>query len=93
MGQIVKDAHPLSFQIIGNCYAKDYQHVFQYGQIIDNLHPQYFQPPITYPMHVSIPADNTSYKIQDFKVFFDNQYVPHARWIDFTNLGQGYGMI
>jgi hypothetical protein len=51
-----------------------------------------------YPMQMSIPVSDVSstaipsYKIQDFKVFFGNEYVSDARWIDFTNLGQGYGI-
>jgi hypothetical protein len=108
MGRIVKDAHPFSFHVIGNTYAKDYQHVFQYGQIIENFQSHCFHPPTneflmtqpmnaTYPMQMSMPVGGVpmpipSYKIQDFKVFFDNEHVPDARWIDFTNLGQGYGM-
>jgi hypothetical protein len=33
-----------------------------------------------------------SYEVHDFKVYFGNQYLPDARWSDFIDLGQGYGM-
>jgi len=110
MGQIIENVDPFSFQIIGNAYAKDYQHVFQYGQIVETLQPPSCQPPTNYnselmttqPMHMDthmcmpiggVPTPPmTSYEVRDFKVFFGNEYVPDARWIDFTNLGQGYGM-
>jgi hypothetical protein len=115
MGKIVPNAHSFSFQVINDTYAKDYQHAFQYGQILENLPPDCFQPPTNcncqsmttqpmnsvYPMHMNaqmcMPMGGTSmeipsYEVRDFKVFFGNQYLPDARWIDFTNLGQGYGM-
>ena len=101
MGQIVKDAHPVSFEVVGNNYAKDYQHVFQYGQIVEHLQPQLFQSPVVQPspiapMQMSLPVGGgstaiPSYRVQNFQVFFGDEYVPSARWIDFTSLGQGYG--
>jgi hypothetical protein len=33
-----------------------------------------------------------SYEVRDFKVFFGNQYLPDARWLDFKDLGHGYGL-
>lgn len=39
-----------------------------------------------------MPMQMASYEVHDFKVFFSNQYLPDARWSDFIDLGQGYGM-
>ncbi|CAF1426692.1 unnamed protein product [Adineta steineri] len=103
MGQIMKNAHPFSFQVADNTYAKDYQYVFQHGRIVANLQPYNSQSPIncnsgtiskqsTNSSGMSrISTHKTSYEIQDFKVYFNDQYVSDARWIDFTDLGQGYG--
>jgi hypothetical protein len=41
----------------------------------------------------SVPTQMSSYEVRDFKVFFGSQLLPDARWIDFTNLGLGYGML
>ena len=39
-------------------------------------------------------ASNTpSNHVRDSRVYFNNQYVPHARWSDFQDLGQGYGLL
>ncbi len=93
--------------MIDSTYAKDDQHVFQYGQIVQDLQSHCLQSATAYnnesmmmqPVSsmYSISTDGASmqvptYEVRDFKVFFDNQYVPGARWIDFTDLGQGYGM-
>ena len=86
MGQIVPTAHPYSFQLIGETHAKDHQYVFQYGQIVETLQPPPFDS-TTNSTAISIPA----YEIRDFEVFFGEKHLPNARWIDFTNLGHGYG--
>lgn len=87
MGQIIPNAHPYSFQLIDKTYAKDHQYVFQYGQIIENLQCQVFHSTTN-----TTQSSTLSYEIRDFDVFFGDQHLPNARWIDFTNLGHGYGM-
>lgn len=87
LGQIVPNAHPYSFRLIDKTYAKDHQNVFQYGQIVGTLQPSPFHESMTNSTLSSIP----SYEIRDFKVFFGEKHLPDARWIDFTNLGHGYG--
>lgn len=112
MGQIIENADPFSFQIIDDTHAKDYQHVFQFGRIIESLqshlsrssvaaasnresmnsmYSMSMDTSIHMPM-VSVPTQMSSYEIHDFIVFYAGKYVPEARWIDFTNLGHGYGI-
>ena len=107
MGKIMENVNPFSFQVMDNSYAKDHQYVFQHGRIVANLHPQNTQvslnrneacamatQPVTSMNSMNTPdvtPNMLSYEIKDFKVFFNTQYVAAARWIDFTDLGQGYG--
>jgi hypothetical protein len=116
MGQIIDNVDPFSFHVIDDKYAEDYQHIFQYGRIIEGLRPHHSQPSTTcnsesmimqpmnstYTMQTdaqmcmpmsSVPTQMPSYEVRNFKVFFGSQFLPDARWIDFTILGQGYGML
>jgi hypothetical protein len=45
MGQILDGAHPFSFEVLNQGYAKDYKTVFQHGRIIKGLKPNGFQSP------------------------------------------------
>jgi hypothetical protein len=107
MGQIIDNVDPFSFQMIDDTYARDHQHVFHNGHIVEGLQPHCFSSSTAsnsesvimqsissiYPMPMdSVSTQMPSYEIRDFKVFFGNQYLSDARWIDFTDLGQGYGI-
>jgi hypothetical protein len=94
MGQIMENVNPFFFKVVGNTYAKDNQHVFQYGKIVEGLVSHSFEPPLISNNRTMIvqPMDIPSYEVRDFKVFFGTQYLSTARWIDFTDLGQGYGL-
>jgi hypothetical protein len=45
MGHIVKDANSFSFEVLNKGYAKDKNHVFYNGQIVQGLKPFGFQAP------------------------------------------------
>ncbi|UJR15259.1 hypothetical protein I4U23_002214 [Adineta vaga] len=107
MGHIMENVNPFSFHVMDNSYAKNHRYVFQHGRIVANRQPHSFQTPInpdetcnisTQPiasMHLmpvsSVSSNTLTYEIRDFKVFFNNGHVTDARWIDFMDLGQGYG--
>ncbi len=48
MGQIVENAKPFFFEVLNNGYAKDNDHAFQYGRIVDGIRPFSFPSPTTY---------------------------------------------
>ncbi|CAF0983573.1 unnamed protein product [Adineta ricciae] len=107
MGKIMENVDPFSFQVMDNSYARDHQHVFQHGRIVANLQSQNTQVSLNRNEACAMPTQSVtsmnsmyapdatsnvlSYEIKDFKVFFNTQYVVDARWIDFTDLGHGYG--
>jgi len=45
MGDTVEGAHAFSFEVLKNGYAKDKNHVFHNGRIIEGLKPFGFQTP------------------------------------------------
>lgn len=127
MGQIIENAHPFTFEVLGNTYSKDRNRVYQNGRVVEGLQPFGFQPPTntgpmmmapSYPMQMwpqmnmqmgmmptqmapnmrapmpmgAMSMQIPSYEVRDFKVFFGDQYIPDARWINFTDLGHGYGL-
>jgi len=89
-GQLLDKADSYSFQVLQNNYARDRFHVFHHGRIIERVQSQ-SSLNSCYPSQSQSSTSIPSYDIQDFKVFFGDQYVSDARWIDFTNLGHGYG--
>lgn len=100
MGHKIDGVHPFSFEVVGNTYAKDLHHVFQYGQIIDGLNPFGFQPPtqqmnstMNFAQPFAYPMQMPSYVVKGFNVFFGQQIVSDAQWVGFKDLGNGYGLL
>ena len=84
MGKMIKDPVDVNtFQTIGNGYARDARHMFLYGQIIKHISFNDIQ--------LNNSTQTASYETHRFQVFFLGKIVPTANWINFLDLGYGYG--